>query len=230
MGYEELPAFDDNGINLADPGDTLGYKTDYISLVQSKALQRYVGFGSGSAVDIGCGYGRMCDALAALGYTVTGLEPSERILRVAKTLRPQHEWHVGCMPELPFADEAFDLVCLFNVARALHLMKIAEVCQSAARIVKPGGRLVIIDNLRKHDIRYLPETWFDETFARDGLQPVLKVPIRASRWPVIYLIRYGLIPRRWFDAIARWELRRMARKTRVPRFSYYNYLFIYEKS
>lgn len=230
MGREELPAFDDNGINLADPGDARGYKTDYISLVQAKALRAYIGKGSGRAVDIGCGYGRMCDALAALGYAVTGVEPSERVLRVAAVRRPQYEWRVGRMPDLPFEDERFDLVCLFNVARSLHLMKIAEICQSVTRLVKPGGRLVVIDNLREHDARYLPETWFDETFVRDGLRPVLKVPIRASRWPVIYLVRYGLIPRRWFDAIAGWELRRMARKTRVPRFSYYNYLFVYEKS
>jgi len=135
------------------------------------------------------------------------------------------------MPELPFADETFELACLFNiVTRPLHLLNIADVCQSVARLVKPGGRLVVIDNLRKHDTRYLPEAWFDETFARDGLRPMLKMPIRASRWPVIYLIRYGLIPRRWFDAIANWELRRMVRKTKVSRFSYYNYLFVYEKA
>lgn len=228
--YQNLPVFDDNGINLADPNDKRGEKTAYISLVQAKALRKYVGSGSGKALDVGCGYGRMCDALVALGYSVTGVEPSERVLRMAAARRPNLQWRVGSMPDLPFPDESFDLVCLFNVARALHLMHVADVCGSLVRLVRRGGRLIVIDNLRVGDARYLPETWFDETFARDGLRRTRKVAIRASRWPLIWLIRYGLVPNRWFDAIAAWELRRMARKQRVPRLSYYNYLFVYEKS
>lgn len=230
MAHEDLPAFDDNGINLADPHDSLGHKTAYISLLQAKALERYVGAGAGLVLDVGCGYGRMSDALAGLGYDVVGMEPSLRVLRTARQLRPQHAWCVGRMPDLPFADNSFGQVCLLNVARALYLLQIEDVCRSLGRLVKPGGRLIVIDNLRRGDSRYLPEGWFDETFARDGLRLVCKVAIRASRWPLIYLIRYGLIPRRWFETIANWELRRMARKTRTPRLSYHNYLFVYEKS
>jgi len=227
--YQELPIFDDSGINLADPNDALGHKTTYISRVQARALQRYLGAGSGNALDIGCGYGRMTDAVASLGYLVTGVDPSERVLKVAADRRPEFTWQVGQLPDLPFPDRSFDLVCLFNVARALHLMNIADICRSVPRLVKPGGKLVVIDNLRRGDERYLPEEWFDETFAQDGMHLSRKVPIRSSRWLIIYMIRYGLIPARWLDAIANWELRRMARKVRVPRFSYYNYLFVYEK-
>lgn len=227
---DELPIFDDNGINLADPHDTLGFKTDYISQVQARALQRYLGHGTGKALDVGCGYGRMCDALSELGYDVTGVEPSERVLNFAAARRPQHTWRVGSMPDLPFDDASFDLVCLFNVARALHLLDIASVCEPLPRLVKPGGRLVIIDNLRQQDSRYLPAEWFDQTFAVDGMRLLQKIPIRSSRWPMIYLIRYGLIPVRWFHAIANWELRRMKGRTRVPRYSYHNYLFIYERT
>jgi SAM-dependent methyltransferase len=227
---DTLPVFDDNGINIADPHDTLGFKTEYISLLQAKALQQHVGHGSGKALDVGCGYGRMCDALAELGYDVTGVEPSERVLNAAAARRPQYQWHVGSMPDLPFEDTSFDLVCLFNVARALHLLKIADVCTSLPRLIRPGGRLVVIDNLRQQDPRYLPLEWFDQTFADNGLRLLHRIPIRSSRWPVIYLIRYGLIPKNWFDAIADWELKHMAREKSIPRFSYHNYLFIYEKS
>ena len=228
--HQDLPVFDDHGINLADPHDRRGHKTAYISQVQAHALRTYLGRGTGHALDIGCGYGRMCDALASLGYAVTGVDPSARVLRVAATRRTACTWRVGQLPDLPFPDQSFDLVCLFNVARALHLMNAADVCRGAGRLVRPGGRLVVIDNLRAGDARFLPQAWFDETFARDGLRPVRAVAIRASRWPIIYLIRYGLVPRRWFDAIARCEVRRMARKKRVPRLSYFNYMFVYEKS
>ncbi|MGM9516609.1 class I SAM-dependent methyltransferase [Roseateles sp. DB2] len=205
-------------------------KTAYITLLQEKALQKYIGHGTGKALDVGCAYGRMCQTLAGLGYQVTGVEPSARVLEVAARLHPGHEWIQGSMPNLPFEDESFELVCLFNVARPLHLLNIAAVCSSITRLVKPGGRLVVIDNLREGDSRYLPQAWFDATFARDGLVPSGRIPIRASRWPLIYLIRYGLIPQRWFEAIANWELRRMSKRRGVPRLSYYNYLFIYTKA
>jgi len=224
-----LPVFDDQGINLADPNDTLGYKTKYISMVQEKSLSRYLGHAAGQALDIGCGYGRMAGALSSLGYDVTGVEPSERVLKVASELQPQHHWHVGGLPDLPVPKDSFDLVCLFNVARSLHLIGMAEVCSASARYVKPGGRLVVIDNLRKDDDRYLPEKWFESAFAKDGLQLVLKKPIRASRWPIIYVIRYGLIPQALLSRIANWELNRMEKKKRVPRFSYHNYMFVFEK-
>jgi len=228
--HDTLPIFDDNGVNIADPHDTLGLKTKYISLLQAKALQKYVGQGDGKTLDVGCGYGRMCDVLAELGYDVTGVDPSERVLKIAAARRPQYQWQVGSMPDLPFEDASFDLVCLFNViTRPLHLLKIADVCTSLPRLVKPGGYLVVIDNLRQQDPRYLPAEWFDQTFTINGLRPLHRIPIRSSRWPIIYLIRYGLIPTSWFDTIANWELKRMAKKIKIPRLSYHSYLFIYER-
>jgi SAM-dependent methyltransferase len=227
--YNKLPVFDDSGINIADPHDTLGYKTDYISLVQNKALKNHIASGNGKVLDVGCGYGRMSDTLSELGYEVVGVEPSERVLEVARGLRPQHEWYVGKLPDLPFEKESFELVCLFNVARSLHLMKIADVCESACRYVKSGGSLIVIDNLRCGDNRFLEESWFEKTFTRDGLRLTKKIAIRSSRWPLIYLIRYGLVPRSLFNAVANWELSRMEKKKKIPRLSYYNYLFIFEK-
>lgn len=230
MNIRELPKFDDDGNNLADPKDARGNKSAYIETLHERAVEMYVGRGTGRALDLGCGYGRMGPSLSGLGYQLFGLEPSMRVLRGMV----DRSCYVGlcnaAMPELPFRDETLDLVCLFGVARMVHLLGKAAVCEAVPRLVRPGGRLVVIDNLRRGDARYLPEQWFDETFARDGLRCTRKVAIRASRWPLIYMIRYGLIPERWFDAIADRELRRMARKTRVPRFSYYNYLFVYERS
>ncbi len=228
--HNNLPVFDDDGINLADPYDALGYKTSYISLVQKKSLKKHVANGHGKALDIGCGYGRMSDVLSELGYKVVGVEPSVRVLEVAKKLRPQHEWCVGKLPDLPFKKESFELVCLFNVARSLHLMKIASVCEAASLYVKKGGKLVVIDNLRGKDSRFLDESWFEETFARNGLKLTKKVAIRSSRWPVIYLIRYGFVPARFFELISNWELRRMEKKKQIPILSYFNYLFVFEKA
>lgn len=227
----KFPLFDDWGINIADHNDSLGLKTKYISLVQGKALAEYLGNCKGGiALDIGCGYGRMSDQLSSLGLSVTGVEPSEKVLEIAKTLYPEHEWLVGQLPDLPVEKNKFDIVSLFNVARSLHLLGVKDLCGHAVDYLAPGGKLIIIDNLKRHDDRYIPSSWFDDTFInRCGLSKVIQVPIRSSRWPIIYLIRYGLIPSSWFARIASWELSRMKKKRHIPTLSYYNFIFIYEK-
>lgn len=227
--HEELPVYDDNGINLADPNDHLGLKTSYISIVQKKALSEYLKNISGNALDIGCGYGRMSTILNDLGLHVTGVEPSSRVLETAIELYPQNRWLAGQLPKLPVKENSFDLVCLFNVARVLHLMNQTDLAISAANYLSQNGKLVIIDNIKKNDNNYISEDWFENAFKTHNLKLTLKVPIRSSRWPLIYLIRYGLIPEKFFEKIASWELKRMKNKKIAPKFSYYNYLFIYEK-
>jgi len=223
------PLYDDAGINLADPRDRLGYKTEYISRLQTMALSLYLEPNDGPALDIGCGYGRMTQRLEVLGYDISGMDPSVRVLRHARTCAPRIGWFAGALPGVPCPDETFDTIFLLNVIRALHLMGIKDACRGIGRLLSRGGRLAIIDNLRVADSRYFDEGWLIEHFNSQGLSLKRRVPIRASRWFMIYLIRYGLVPRRVWDSIAWWELKRMANKQSPPRFSYHNVLWVFER-
>lgn len=230
LKMDDTPLFDDEGINLADPHDRLGRKTTYISQLQEMALARHAGDGQGLALDLGCGYGRMTSRLASLGYRMCGLDPSLRVLRHAARVDQAPEWVVGRLPSLPFSDGAFQAVFLLNVVRSLHLLGLRDLCTDATRVVGNGGRLVVLDNVRRGDSRYVEDEWFLAFFQRNGLKLKRRVPIRASRWPVIYLIRYGLIPVAWLPFIARWELDRMEHVRDIPRFSYHNVIYVFEKS
>jgi hypothetical protein len=64
---------------------------------------------------------------------------------------------------------------------------------------------------------------------KEGLRLVRRVPLRAARWWMIYLIRYGLIPESLYGRIADWELARMAKRQGSPRWQYWNTLFVFEK-
>src|SRR5690606_13414169 len=123
----------------------------------------------------------------------------------------------GALPDLPFADGSFDVVFLINVLRPLHLMGMKEIVDGIPRVLAPGGRLVLLDNLRRDDSRYVEEQWLHDRFAGFGLELVSRQAIRSGRWPGIFAIRYGLVPRRWFPALARWEMSRLAGRTAVPR-------------
>jgi SAM-dependent methyltransferase len=53
---------------------------------------------------------------------------------------------------LPFADESFDLVCSFKVLP--HVPEIAGALREAARVTRPGGRLVL-EFYNPWSLRYL---------------------------------------------------------------------------
>ena len=226
---EEPPKFDESGINLADPFDRRGLKTEYITLLQELAIARHVDANSQAALDIGCGYGRMTRRIRDLGFSIVGMDPSHRVLKYALEQTPSLPWIAGSLPNTPFREHSFSCVFLLNVIRSLHLMGEKTACSSVGSLIKPGGHLVIIENIKLGDSRYVSEEWLVAHFQHQGLTLRKRIAIRSSRWYMIYLIRYGLIPRQLLPIIARWELRRMQRKAHRPKVCYFNVLFIFER-
>jgi SAM-dependent methyltransferase len=221
-------AFDDSGINVADPKDRRGLKTDYISALQTHFLQTHYR-GSGLALELGCGFGRLTPAIESLGYDTVALDPSLRLLKFARHRMPCAMLCAGGLPDLPFIDNAFSAVFLINVLRPLHLLGIKEVVDGIPRVLAPGGRLVLLDNLRRGDARYVEETWIRERFCGLGLELTSRRAIRSGRWPGIFAIRYGLVPKKWFQKMAAWEIARLSSCERAPWWTYHNVVFEFRK-
>lgn len=226
---ERSPAFDDNGINVADPHDHLGLKADYITTLQRIALADIIGPGQGKALEVGCGFGRLSSLLPSLGYRSVAIDPSLRLVSAARGRAGGAMLCVGKLPNLPFSAAAFDLVLLINVLRPLHLMGIKDVVTALPETLAPGGRLVVLDNVRDRDSDYVPEQWIIDHFNNLGLVLSSRRAVRAGRWPGILAVRYGLVPRRCHEALARWELRRMSRVLTPPRWTYHNVVYVFER-
>jgi len=96
-------------------------------------------------VEPGCGTGRNLAALKALGArSVTGLDLSDGMLAKARARDPafrlvRHDITQG----LPLPDESADLV-LFCLALE-HIGDLAGVLREAARLLRPTGRIAIIE-------------------------------------------------------------------------------------
>lgn len=110
-------------------------------------------------VDIGTGTGRMLELLGPHVGQAIGIDASRAMLDVARAkleaagLR-HGRLRQGDMARLPLADESADLATLHQV---LHFAeRPAQVIAEAARILKPGGRLAIID-LAPHAMEELRE-------------------------------------------------------------------------
>ena len=226
----EIPLFDDAGINLADPSDAKGHKTEYISKLQIEAIRRLLGPVSGVAADVGCGYGRMCRSLQTLGFSkVIGVDPSARVIEAARAISPEIEFRVGALPDLPIVTGEVGTIFLLNVLRALHLMGMSSVASGAGKSLPAGGRLVVLDNLRRGHPAYLAEEELIRLFEDSGLKLVKRESIRGARLPWVPLLRFGLVPRRWHGALLSFELEWMRRRPVAPRWQYINVVWVFEK-
>lgn len=225
------PSLDKFGLNLLDPHDRLGRKSLYITLLQRKAVARYLpaaGYGE-LAADIGCGYGRMSGSLAQLGWSTIGIDPDADLIRYARGHVSNVDFREGGLPDLPVALGALSLCLLQNVLRSLLKMDELKRFEGISRYLRPGGMLVVVDNIRLGHADFVQEDVLLKMAASEGLTLVRRVPLRAARWWPIYAIRYGCIPISWFERIADYELERCGRSDGCSRWQYYNVLYMFEK-
>lgn len=110
-----------------------------------------------SLLDLGTGTGRMIELLAPLYVRATGIDTSREMLAVARAnldaagLNRAHVRQGDIMnPDLP--GEAADVITLHQV---LHYLDDPQrAIREAARALRPGGRMLIVD-FAPHDLEFL---------------------------------------------------------------------------
>ena len=117
----------------------------------------------GVAVDVGAGTGEVLLALARTGAKVIGVDNSEKMLAVCRQRAEDAglknvELRAGDAEALPLADEECDTALSSMLLH--HLGDPARGVAELARVVRPGGKVVIID-LAKHDHEWAREIMAD---------------------------------------------------------------------
>lgn len=101
-------------------------------------------------LDVGCGGGVLAEEFAAMGFEVTGIDPSEKSLRAARAHAEEKgldiDYRSGSGERLPFGDETFELVCCCDVLEHIHDWNGA--IREGARVLKPGG-LFLYDTINR---------------------------------------------------------------------------------
>jgi len=102
--------------------------------------------GSERVLDSGCGAGAFAFAIAPLVGTVVGVDLSEDLIAAGRELAPENcELMVGDATALPFEYGSFDIV---GCMRVLHHARRPELIVSElARVTRPGGRILLVDQL-----------------------------------------------------------------------------------
>lgn len=225
------PAYHVAGLNILDPKDKIGRKSDYITLLHEKALKQYIPNGNNQvAVDLGCGFGRLTNLLTNKGWQTIGIDPLAELLDYARVNYPGPDYRQGALPDLPLSICSVSLLVMQNLLRPLKQLEKLDCINGFSKYLAPEAKVIVVDNLRLYHPDFLSEQAIVNIMDSEGLKLVHKVPLRAARWWMIYLIRYGLIPRSWFDVIAEWELNRMSHRKGMPRWQYWNVLFVFQKT
>lgn len=98
----------------------------------------------GVAIDVCCGTGRQTAYLRELGHDVRGFDGSPHMLALARAKLPDVVFEVAPVDALPVADASADLVTCFLALS--HVQELGPVYAELARVLKPGGTLVISDS------------------------------------------------------------------------------------
>lgn len=101
--------------------------------------------GAGLLLDVACGAGATTDRLRrVLGARgAVGIDLAPRLVEVARERFPGCGFAVMDAAALALPDETFDVVSC--VEAAFHFRSRARFLQEAARVLRPGGRLVLAD-------------------------------------------------------------------------------------
>jgi demethylmenaquinone methyltransferase/2-methoxy-6-polyprenyl-1,4-benzoquinol methylase len=112
-------------------------------------------------LDVATGTGDLAIEMAARGATVIGSDFSEEMLVQARTKQPAIAWEWANALELPYADDRFDAATVGFGAR--NFSDLARGVGEMARVVKPGGRVVILEitTPTKPPLSTFFSVWFD---------------------------------------------------------------------
>jgi ubiquinone/menaquinone biosynthesis C-methylase UbiE len=130
-------------------------------------------------LDLGCGTGNAAIAAARCGAVVTGVDPAERLLEVARQRAVEERLSIafsrGDAGDIPARDGSFDLV--LSVFAVIFAPDAQRAAAEMVRVLRPGGRIVMT-------------SWVDAgalamagKLLRQALLPVLPGPgPRAQGW------------------------------------------------
>jgi len=166
------------------------------------ALRQFPNLSGAKVLDIGVGEGQSSVLLARAGAHVTGIDVSgealTRATELVKRCGVQAEFIRMPGEDLRFPDKTFDAILCMSV---YHHMDLERATREFVRVLRPGGRVVMIEPLATN-----PPAWLyrrmGRLFAREATSEetplhvsdvnVLRRYFRQVRWQGMFLLSVGL--------------------------------------
>lgn len=152
MALGDLPTGEDKRVRVRAMFDRIAPKYDALNRVMSVGMdQRWrrraldaIGVVSGDlVVDLACGTGDFCELVEERGAKVVGVDFALQMLKQGRTRGLDFRSVQGDGEWLPFRSASVDVVTCGFALR--NFVSLDGVLAEVARIVKPGGRVALID-------------------------------------------------------------------------------------
>jgi 2-polyprenyl-6-hydroxyphenyl methylase/3-demethylubiquinone-9 3-methyltransferase len=115
-----------------------------IKYIRDQIVAHYGRLSGVSLLDIGCGGGLICEPMARLGATVTGIDASEKNIAVAKLHAEQAglaiDYRCIAAENLLQTGVQFDIVLALEIVE--HVADVEAFVTAACSLLKPGGLMV----------------------------------------------------------------------------------------
>jgi SAM-dependent methyltransferase len=105
-----------------------------------------------TVLDLGAGTGKLTRALAARGLEVFAVDPSPRMLEQLSAAIPNATVSVGTAEDIPLPDASVDAIV---VGQAWHWVDQDAALPSVARVLRPGGTLGLVWNIRDERVPWV---------------------------------------------------------------------------
>jgi SAM-dependent methyltransferase len=202
------------------PHNRGGRKGEYVAAVFDTAITHAMQGRTPceSLLDFGCGTGTFIRRASAISQQVVGVDVSAQILAVA----------AQCCRDLPnvtllqidgehlaLPDHAFSCVVAREVLCYVADERLPMVLAEINRVLKPGGYFYWLEQVSDNpfwqrrpgeplQVKRSPASL--RHFAEQvGLTIISESVARTPRFPWIYPIWFGLVPRAWIPQLAKWE-------------------------
>ena len=147
---------------LADYFAGTGQKHPTNAYIDRPAMLALIGDVAGQDVlDVGCGSGFYAAAMADRGATVTGIDGSAEMVRIARRVVGERGTFVEHDLEqpLPLPDASFDLAVMALVYH--HVYARQQLLAELRRVLRPGGRLLVSTTHPMSEQRWLGGSYYE---------------------------------------------------------------------